>query len=59
MVNKINKQFLKDSHLIKDLKSPSKNNNYNLKAIDSLGRKTLSDTMKNINKFIFNDIKKT
>ena len=59
IAKKINTYEELSSNLIKDLKSPSKNNNYNLKAIDSLGRKTLSDTMKNINKFIFNDIKKT
>lgn len=46
-------------NLIKDLDFPLKKNDDSLNVMDSLGQKTLSDTITNINNFIFNDIKKT
>ena len=47
------------ANLISDLKSPIKKNNKSVSIINDLGQKTLNDTMKIINNFIFNDIKKT
>ena len=47
------------NNLIKDLDFPLKKNDASLNVMDSLGQKTLSDTITNINNFIFNDIKKT
>ena len=43
-------------NLIKDLEFPIKKNNNSTQAIEMLGQKTLSDTMNNINNFIFNDV---
>lgn len=47
------------ANLISDLKSPIKKSNRSVSIINDLGQKTLNDTMKNINNFISNDIKKT
>jgi|TARA_B110000211_G_C14048293_1_gene540027 3-deoxy-D-manno-octulosonic-acid transferase len=44
-------------NLIKDLKNSYKENNQISNSINDLGQKTLTDTMKNINKFLFNEIK--
>ena len=44
-------------NLIKDLEFPDKKNNLSNQIIEMLGQKTLSDTMKKINNFIFNDNK--
>ncbi len=46
-------------NLIKDLEFPKKKNENSLNVIDDLGQKTLSDTIENINNYIFNDIRKT
>tara|TARA_B100001093_G_scaffold96859_1_gene88837 strand:- start:241 stop:1452 length:1212 start_codon:yes stop_codon:yes gene_type:complete len=45
------------ANLVKDLENPNKINNQISLSINSLGQKTLDDTMKNINKFLFNEIK--
>ena len=61
--NNISKQIKNykelSSNLIRDLRSPIKKNNNSVDIINDLGQKTLNDTMKNINSFIFNEIKKT
>ena len=44
-------------HLIEDLKNPSKGDNQISSLINSLGQKTLNDTMNNINNFLLNEIK--
>jgi len=44
-------------NLIKDLKIPQKRNSKISNLINNLGQKTLTGTMKNINKFLFNEIK--
>ena len=44
------------NNLIKDLEFPKKDNSQISNLINSLGQKTLTDTMKNINKFLFNEI---
>ena len=46
-------------NLIKDLEFPNTKNNLSNQIIEMLGQKTLSDTMKKINNFIFNDNYKT
>ena len=43
------------NNLIIDLEFPTKKNNFSIQIIETLGKKTLSDTMKNINNFINND----
>lgn len=43
------------NNLIIDLEFPIKKNNFSIQIIETLGKKTLSDTMKNINNFINND----
>ena len=61
--NNISKQIKNykelSSNLIRDLRYPIKKNNNSVDIINDLGQKTLNDTMKNINSFIFNEIKKT
>ena len=52
----VNVKDLSDN-LIKDLKNSYKENNQISNSIDDLGQKTLTDTMKNINKFLFDEIK--
>ena len=42
--------------LIKDLENHQKENNKISNSINNLGQKTLTDTMKNINNFLFNEI---
>ena len=42
-------------NLIIDLESPLKKNINSVKVIEMLGQKTLSDTMKNVNNFVFNN----
>tara|TARA_B100000767_G_scaffold275542_1_gene313184 strand:- start:6819 stop:8102 length:1284 start_codon:yes stop_codon:yes gene_type:complete len=44
-------------NLIKDLKNPNKVDGKVPTLINNLGQKTLADTMKNINNFLFNDFK--
>ena len=44
-------------NLIEDLKIPQKQNGKISKLINSLGQKTLTDTMKNINSLLLNEIK--
>ena len=45
------------NNLIKDLATPKKEDNQIPTLINSLGQKTLTDTMKNINNFLLNEIK--
>lgn len=45
------------NNLIEDLATPKKEDNQILTLINSLGQKTLTDTMKNINNFLLNEIK--
>jgi 3-deoxy-D-manno-octulosonic-acid transferase len=45
------------NHLIQDLESFHKIDNKILNSINSLGQKTLTDTMKDINNFLFNEVK--
>ena len=44
------------NNLIIDLEFPTKKHNYPVQKIEMLGQKTLSDTMGNINNFLFNDV---
>ena len=44
------------NNLIIDLEFPTKKHNYPVQKIEMLGQKTLSDTMSNINNFLFNDV---
>ena len=44
-------------HLIEDLKNSAKGDRQISSLINSLGQKTLNDTMNNINNFLFNEIK--
>ena len=44
-------------NLVKDLEHTNKDDNKISDLINSLGQKTLTDTMKNINNFLFNEIK--
>ena len=44
------------NNLIQDLESIEKKDNKFKNTMDSLGEKTLSDTIKNIEKFIFDEI---
>ena len=57
VTNKINNYLDLSNALIKDLKSPKKSNTKLLLHINNLGKKTLTDTMREINNFIFNEIK--
>ena len=52
MIQKWSKQ-----NLIKDLESPQKEDGKISNSINDLGQKTLTDTMKYINKFLINEIK--
>ena len=54
---KINNTAQLGNKLIKDLKKLNKENNRIPELINNLGQKTLADTMKNINNFLFNEIK--
>jgi 3-deoxy-D-manno-octulosonic-acid transferase len=45
------------NNLIKDLSTPAKEDNQIPNLINSLGQKTLTDTMKIINNFLLNEIK--
>jgi len=45
------------NYLINDLDTPKRQDNKISNLINSLGQKTLADTMKNINNFLFNEIK--
>ena len=45
------------ANLIKDLETPVKKDDKISPVINNLGQKTLTDTMKNINSFLFNEIK--
>lgn len=53
---KINNFSELGDNLIKDLSTPLKNHDKKIELIDNLGEKTFTDTMKNINKFLFNEI---
>ena len=44
-------------YLVEDLKSIQKQDDQIANAINDLGQKTLTDTMKYINNFLFNEIK--
>ncbi len=44
------------NNLVLDLEFPIKKNNNSTQVIEMLGQKTLSDTMNNINNFIYNDV---
>ena len=44
------------NNLIIDLEFPTKKHNNPVQKIEMLGQKTLSDTMGNINNFLFNDV---
>ena len=52
----LNVTDLSDS-LIKDLQNPFKEKKETSVLINNLGQKTLADTMKNINDFLFNETK--
>jgi 3-deoxy-D-manno-octulosonic-acid transferase len=54
---KINNHETLSDNLIRDLKNPIKEDNKISNLINSLGEKILADTMKNINNFLFNEIK--
>ena len=54
---KINDYNELSNNLIIDLEKPHKEDNKISDLINNLGNKTLTDTMKNINKFLFNEIK--
>ena len=45
------------NNLIKDLETSIKKDNEISPVINNLGQKTLTDTMKNINNFLLNEIK--
>ena len=57
ITNRINNYLDLSNALIKDLKSPKKINVKPLPYINNLGKKTLTDTMREINNFVFNEIK--
>ena len=54
---RIGNYFELSDNLIKDLNVPAKKNNQISNSIKNLGQKTLTDTMKKINNFLFNEIK--
>jgi 3-deoxy-D-manno-octulosonic-acid transferase len=59
--NKISKEILNHNdlayNLIKDLENPRKEDGLITNSINNLGQKTLTDTMKKINYFLFDEIK--